>query len=143
VRPERLVIAGQAYEVRWVTDPTAGLSRHANANNVGTTDSDIGVIAIRTHDTTPTQERDTLLHEVIHACLELTYLDASLDHFKTKEAAERVVSVLATHLLDTFRRNDGLVSYLVGDDKKSGNGLNDPRFGAGKTRPRNDAGMPG
>jgi hypothetical protein len=113
VRPERLVIAGQAYEVRWVTDSTAGLSRHANANNVGHTDSDIGVIAVRAHDTTPTQERDTLLHEVIHACLELTYLDGSPDHFKSKDASERIVSVLSTHLLDTFRRNDGLVSYLV------------------------------
>jgi hypothetical protein len=116
VRPQRLVIAGQQYEVRWVSDPTSGLARHANPNQVGHTDSDIGVMAVRTHDTTPTQERDTLLHEVIHACLELTYLDASLDHFKTKEAAERIVSVLSTHLLDTLRRNDGLVSYLVGDD---------------------------
>jgi Zn-dependent peptidase ImmA (M78 family) len=107
------VIAGQAYEVRWVTDSTAGLARHANSDAVGHTDSNIGVIAVRTHDTTPTQERDTLLHEVIHAVLELTYLDGSSDHFKSKDAAERIVSVLSTHLLDTFRRNDGLVGYLV------------------------------
>jgi hypothetical protein len=129
VRPQKLVIAGQQYEVRWVSDPTSGLARHANPNQVGHTDSDIGVMAVRTHDTTPTQERDTLLHEVIHACLELTYLDASLDHFKTKEAAERIVSVLSTHLLDTLRRNDGLVSYLVGDDwqavSNTRNGMDD------------------
>jgi hypothetical protein len=62
VRPERLVIAGQAYEVRWVTDSTAGLARHANSDAVGHTDSNIGVIAVRTHDTTATQERDTFLH---------------------------------------------------------------------------------
>lgn len=113
MRPAKLVIAGHEYEVRWIDDPKSGLARHGSPDGVGHTDSDIGLIAVRAQESSPTQQRDTLLHEVIHAVLQLVYLDGASDHFKSKDASERVISALATHLLDTLRRNPELAPYLM------------------------------
>lgn len=54
-------------------------------------------------------QRDTLLHEVLHAIGALTGLRAELGD----EAEERVVSRLGSALLDTLRRNPELVEYLL------------------------------
>lgn len=54
----------------------------------------------------PDMERDTLLHEVMHACL--------ISQGMAAEDEERVVSHLATSLLDVFQRNPDLVEYLCG-----------------------------
>lgn len=57
------------------------------------------------------QEADTLLHEVLHACLNVTGQDLPY----TDTQMEAVVYGLSPVLLDTLRRNPDLVAYLVGE----------------------------
>jgi hypothetical protein len=58
--------------------------------------------------------REITLHEVIHAVLTLTEHDThEKDVYRTQRAGERVVELLAIHLLDTVRRNPELVRYLM------------------------------
>lgn len=51
--------------------------------------------------------RDTLLHEVLHACL-----FAAAGGMTTDEE-ERLVASLTPVLLDTLRRNPGLLAFLT------------------------------
>lgn len=112
--PASLVIAGQTFRVEVIDDPTSGVGRHGDEHTIGATNVDAGIMRVRGgKELSADQERDTLLHEVIHAVLSLTKLDGQRDHFKTSEASERIVTVLSTHLLDTLRRNPALVEYLV------------------------------
>lgn len=50
---------------------------------------------------------DTLLHEVLHACLAITGCSLDVD------AEEQVVLPLAPLLFDTLRRNPDLAAYLL------------------------------
>lgn len=52
------------------------------------------------------QMRQTLLHEVLHACFRKVWTNE-------QEYEEDVVSFLAPILLDTLQRNPGLVNYLT------------------------------
>lgn len=58
-------------------------------------------------DLAPDQERDTILHEVLHGLLGM------LNVIPKNKAEERVVMTLAPILLDTLRRNPALVTYLL------------------------------
>lgn len=55
----------------------------------------------------PDYERDTLVHELIHACLVHSPLE--LDH----DLEEKICLALAPALLDTLRRNPKLAAYLL------------------------------
>lgn len=57
--------------------------------------------------TVPSQERDTLLHELLHACWAQTGLDFEDDE------QERVVGALAPWLLGALRDNPRLVAFLL------------------------------
>jgi hypothetical protein len=56
------------------------------------------------------QDRETLLHELLHAAWTNTALDQDHD----AEAQERIVASLAPWLLGTLRDNPALVGYLTG-----------------------------
>lgn len=115
--PTRIVIAGHTFEVREVSDPTEGLHRHGTHEKVGLTDMSAGRIIVRTGpENSAHNARDTTLHEVIHAVLSLAGLDEQVDVFKSARMSERLVEVLATHLLDTLRRNAELSAYLLEAD---------------------------
>lgn len=112
--PSSIVIAGHAFEVRLVTDPTEGLHRHGTNGKIGLTDVEVGRIVVRGGlEQSAHNVRDTVLHEVIHAVLSMVYLDGQEDVFKSGRQGERVVEALGTHLLDTMRRNPDLVGYLM------------------------------
>ena len=114
--PSELVICGQRFRVEEVDDPTEALGRHGSDNPVGQTDLDRGRIRIRGKaEHGPDQQRDTLLHEIVHAVLILADTHDIPGTFKNERERERSVSVLATHLLDAFRRNPKLVDYLTGE----------------------------
>ena len=57
----------------------------------------------------PDRQRDTLMHESLHAILDLAGLNQDLG----QEMEERVVNRLAPVLLDALRRNPRLVAYLM------------------------------
>lgn len=58
-------------------------------------------------DQVPGQLRDTLLHEVLHACINSVGV-------KCKHG-ERIVAALSPVLLDALRSNPALVTFLLGD----------------------------
>lgn len=59
----------------------------------------------------PDFERDTVLHEVLHACIHKTCLSEMEVWGKNHE--EAIVVALTPILLDTLRRNPKLVQYLT------------------------------
>lgn len=60
-----------------------------------------------------TQERDSLLHEVLHACWDQTSLRAGAGGDRSDE--EAAVSALAPLLLGVMRDNPDFVRWLCGD----------------------------
>lgn len=54
----------------------------------------------------PDAERDTMLHEVLHAIWRQT-------PFRQHDEEERIIQALAPALLDTLRRNPKLTAYLL------------------------------
>lgn len=58
-----------------------------------------------------TQTADTLLHEVIHACLGSVQI--SIDAAEQERVEELVALALGTNLLDVLRANPDLVAFLV------------------------------
>lgn len=60
-------------------------------------------------DQAPVMERDTVLHEVLHACFLTVNMRDAVDF----ETEERVVMRLATVLLQVLRSNHQLVDYLT------------------------------
>jgi len=56
--------------------------------------------------------RETLLHELLHAIIELS--GAAAVHIKDSDEEEGIVRALTPMLLDTLRRNPRLIEYLRG-----------------------------
>lgn len=109
--PESIVVCGHRYSVQMVSDPDEALHRAGDPNSLGVSDHTKCRIRIRNGEQSETQYRDTMLHEVLHAVVAQTYSQKSY----AKEDEEQAVAVMATHLLDTFRRNPDLVAYLLSD----------------------------
>lgn len=109
--PESVVVCGHSYEVKMVDDPDEALHRAGDPNSLGVSDHVKCRIRIRNGEQSETQYRDTVLHEVLHAVIAQTYSQKAY----AKDDDEQAVAVMATHLLDTLRRNPGLVAYLLSD----------------------------
>jgi hypothetical protein len=117
--PDRIVIAGHPFRVEVVASPVEGLGRHAVGNSVGHAMLGAGIIRLRAGDESqPMNQRDSLLHEAIHATIDLYgYLgQGETDVWRTPRMFERVIEVLGTGLLDVLRRNPDLVEYLTDAD---------------------------
>lgn len=63
----------------------------------------------------PAPLRDTLLHELLHACCDLAAMQAGGGDavFEDDDHEERCVRALTPWLLDALRRNPDLVTYLL------------------------------
>lgn len=110
--PESVVVCGQKFEVRVIDDPEEAIARGTNHGTLGATHVDKGLMRLRGGgEQSPDQMRDTMLHEVLHAVVRLTYSEKAY----AKEDPEQAVGTIATHLLDTLRRNPELVAYLLDD----------------------------
>ena len=80
---------------------------HTGSGKAGNTNHPLQTILLSSEQG-PDQEADTVLHEVLHACLHQSDGELSV------EQEERLVLSLAPLLLDTLRRNPELVAYLMG-----------------------------
>lgn len=110
--PDSVVVCGQRFEVKLVDDPDEAIARGTNHGTLGATHVDKGLIRLRGGgEQSEDQMRDTMLHEVLHAVVRLTYQEKSF----AKSDDEDAVGAIATHLLDTLRRNPDLVAYLLSD----------------------------
>ena len=64
----------------------------------------------------PDYQRETLLHEVLHLCLRVAGVDPDQDaKANVEDVEERAVNSMAGPLLDTLRRNPGLLAYLTAE----------------------------
>lgn len=114
-RPQMIWILGQPFSVRWEDAPGKRLHEDSDGYwELGTTVVDEQVVVIRSKQG-EYQLRDTVLHEVLHAILNMT---AQRDRFKPNDAHEKhpeepVVAAIATALLGVLNANPNLVDWLV------------------------------
>lgn len=79
---------------------------------MGCCSSELLLIAIAP-DLAHDQLADTLLHEVLHACCQVS--GADLDSRDGDDHEEHAVGAISPHLLGALRDNPKLVEFLVGD----------------------------
>ncbi len=98
-RPRRIVTGPFTWRIEWVD---------LGGEHYGETDQERLLIRMQP-DLAPEFERETLMHELLHAC----YRTAGID--STVEREEQIVSGISPFLLDALRRSPGLAAYLLGD----------------------------
>lgn len=104
--PETLALVGQAFGVSRVPSDDSDLRRDGHTA-VGSTRL-VKQRLFVSDNLAPDQERDTLLHEVLHALIGIVRPSFS------DRVEEEFVQLLTPLLLDALRRNPGFVAYLVG-----------------------------
>lgn len=117
VRPVEVIICGQPFEISW--DPRHGRKLHEDDPDywgLGSTAVAEQRIVIRGVEQGVYQERETVLHEILHAVINMT---AQRDRFAPIEggdkdkASEPVVDAMATALLAVLRDNPQVVGWLT------------------------------
>lgn len=106
--PDRVCVGPHRYRVRFNTDAVAAASLEHGARLLGRCDTEACTIVVDPR-LAGTMQRETLTHEVLHACMDVIGAGDDLGH----DTEERVVRRLAPVLLDVLRRNPGLVSWLT------------------------------
>ena len=101
-RPERIQIIGKRFDIKWLTgdDPILPLDQ------VGECDTAEQEISIR-NNLKPDTEKDTMLHETIHAVSDAMGLDMT----------EEQVMGLASGLLAVLLDNPTFARYLIKKEK--------------------------
>jgi hypothetical protein len=96
MRPQVITVLGQPFTVEYL--PKRVLDRDA-VGHTSTSTQELHVLEGQGHH----QERDTLLHEILHVASNVVGQDLK----------ERQILALAPVLLDVLRRNPELVAYLT------------------------------
>ena len=107
--PSRVKVGHVRYKMR----NEKGLTSIAGAS--GTCGEDTQLILVD-DQLGPDQERDTVLHEVLHAVFYAMNVKAVLPKDEagdSKELEEKIIFALATRLLELLRDNPKLVEYLT------------------------------
>ncbi|MEA2678050.1 MAG: hypothetical protein QOJ81_2191 [Chloroflexota bacterium] len=100
-RPTSVVVLGQAFSIEYVTPDRVSLAR--DGHSAGRT-AMAHLRMLVNADQHEMQIRDTVMHEVAHACLHIQELSAEDEEF---------VGRLAPVLLDVLRSNPHLVAWLT------------------------------
>lgn len=115
--PRSLNIAGHKYSVGTRAKGRLLINELPHTKtSLGISDYAKGTIQVRDlSGESPSQLRDTLLHEVIHACIAEGGLRAHGGSMaKSSDGQEeQIARILATNLLDTLRRNPNLAKFLL------------------------------
>ena len=112
--PASVRLLGQSFAIELVDRDDAVLGGAAvDMERVGTVHITKQRISIA-KDMASDQERDTVLHEVLHALIRVINL------MPKEQEEERIVVALAPLILDALRRNPNLVEYLVGGAEERG-----------------------
>jgi hypothetical protein len=105
VPPETVVVGVHRYSIQELT-----IEHASDTDQYGLIEYKTQVIRLR-RATHPDSMRETLLHEIIHACFRES---GSPLKFGTEEKAVRA---LASNVLGVLRRNPQLVAYLTGGEE--------------------------
>jgi hypothetical protein len=106
--PRRLVVGPHVYSVSFDAEATARTCREQSTDLLGHTNHRNLRIMIDP-DQAPSQQRDTMLHEALHAVFEVAAVQFS------SEKEESCIRSLTPALLDLLRRNPKLVRFLLDD----------------------------
>lgn len=98
-----MTIIGQPFTISWIEGSPGPLSQ---AHRLGTSNVSDQLIAVK-GDQGENQQRDTLLHELLHACFNIT---GALPNEKVQEQA---ILALAPVLLDVLRSNSAVTTWLI------------------------------
>lgn len=102
--PAKVLVGPHAYGVRLDGDGLTAAGVEAGLRLSGLTRHSSLEILVDP-DLASTEERETVLHEVLHALFSLTRMSG--------EDEEETISRLSPVLLDLLRRNPRLIAYLV------------------------------
>lgn len=104
--PEEIVVGPYTYKVELSQQQINAASVEKEEHLIGSAQHVAQRIVLRP-DMGADVTADTLLHEVLHCCFNQGNV------FSTSKEEEEAVNFLACILLDTLRRNPGLVDYLT------------------------------
>jgi len=104
--PRAIRLVGQRFALEFVARDDWRLHQRADLEAVGTILLTTQSIVVA-RDLAGDQERDTVLHEVLHGLVRIVGL------VKDDDEEERIVATLAPILLDALRANPALVRYLT------------------------------
>lgn len=117
MRPDHVDVVGQRFNITYHLDPNAPIiwggeeEMKVGDEAMGYTNAVMQEIVARGVPACgPDQERDTLMHEALHALFALTGLDLEQDDAKT----ESIISRLSPALLDMLRSNPTFTDHLLG-----------------------------
>lgn len=110
--PQHLQVGPYRYRVTTDEDAIAHKSVEQQTTLLGHTDPNALVILLNLGKSAPGNERDTLLHECLHALFAQTGQATDM-----QDDEEQFVRRLTPALLDLLRRNPRLVAYLTEPDK--------------------------
>lgn len=99
MKPDTVTIIGQPFAIEFVPASDARFIK----DGVGRTIPGEQRLLIADGQA-PAQERDTVLHEVLHGCIRIVKSDAE---------DEEIVGTLAPVLLDVLRKNPELTKWLL------------------------------
>lgn len=102
VRPDTVIVLGQPFAITWV-DNDDPLARHGQVGRTQTAQQKISLDATIGED----QQKDTLLHEMLHASLRILGFDIS------DKLEERVIAAMTPVLLDMLRANPQVTKWLT------------------------------
>jgi hypothetical protein len=103
-RPRSALIGHTRWKVLWSQTSVDALHEGKADAAVGITVEALRTIAV-SGDLVADAERETFLHELLHACISASGLSCRDE--------ERLVSVLAPRLLEALRHNPVIVAYLL------------------------------
>lgn len=103
-RPTKVTVLGQTFSVEYVSRSHLGsdAEKHSVVGRALISRQQLLVVEDQGFD----QERDTVLHEVCHAIIDLQ------DLITDEDDKERITAALVPVLLGVLRDNPGLVAYL-------------------------------
>lgn len=116
--PKKLVIGHRTYSI--VVDSTTVEKEQPEGVEWGAfSDPKRQLIGVRS-DSGPDDERDSVLHEVLHQCLRASGCwPGQIRPSRDVDLEEVIVAAMTGPLLRALRDNPALVTYLVGDGRNT------------------------
>lgn len=112
-RPTSVKVGYVDFTIRWLSDEEWRRECPGDQDNSGTTESTEARISIRVpKDGHPVHLRETLLHEIVHACFQVSGLSTE-NHRAMDDLEEAFVTRLTVVLIDVLRSNPDVTKFLL------------------------------
>lgn len=115
-RPNQVKIGPYLYDILWSDSSWAKYCPKGKdwRDSAGLCDSKITKILIHASSLTPIGQKDTLVHEIIHAVYRSFDLETLKLNRKDKNAAEENITIIATPIIhNLMRENPDVMEWLI------------------------------